>query len=630
MVGLVWFVFWQALGIWLAEGVFSRYRQAVRVWLGSVCGTLLSMWAPIPFSFLWGFSHFSHTAALFLGIALAGVLFYRKRPLAKEAIGAASVDKDIDRPLRFLFIPFFLFSVVLVLNHSIPVIDGAIYTGQCTYGDMCMHLGFISSLAEQQTFPPFYNILPSARICYPFLCDSVSASLYLLGTPLRWAYIVPMLFAFAQIYAGFWFLGREICRRAKAPILAFLFFFLNGGFGMIYFIKDYSLHDLFTGFYKTPTNLTEKGMRWVNVIADMLLPQRATLFGWAALLAVLFLLFRAVFRDDKAAWLPAGILGGLLPMIHTHSFFALGLMAICWLLYSLIRDGWTAKWFTRWCLFGIPAVLLAIPQLLIWTFRSVGGNESFLRLGFDWVNGGQENWFWFWLKNVGPLFVITPIAFLFGDREKRGIFSGAILIFVLCELVIFQPNIYDNNKLLYVSYFFCCFLSADAVAGWLEKMRSRALRSASLALLLLLTSNAAVFTLAREMISGTREYGYRLFSSDEVSAADYIMDNTEPDALFLTDDNHNNLVAVMTGRNIVCGSSSFLYYHGLDYVPEQQKAEAMLTNSDFFESNRKSSGIDYVYMGYFERSMAGNILPYLEEHYPLVFSSGQIMIFDVR
>ena len=630
MVGLVWFVFWQALGIWLAEGVFSRYRQAVRVWLGSVCGTLLSMWAPIPFSFLWRFSHFSHTAALFLGIALAGVLFYRKRPLAKDAIGAASVDKDIDRPLRFLFIPFFLFSVILVLNHSIPVIDGAIYTGQCTYGDMCMHLGFISSLAEQQTFPPFYNILPSARICYPFLCDSVSASLYLLGTPLRWAYIVPMLFAFAQIYAGFWFLAREICRRAKAPILAFLFFFLNGGFGMIYFIKDYSLHDLFTGFYKTPTNLTEKGMRWVNVIADMLLPQRATLFGWAALLAVLFLLFRAVFRDDKAAWLPAGILGGLLPMIHTHSFFALGLMAICWLLYSLIRDGWTAKWFTRWCLFGIPAVLLAIPQLLIWTFRSVGGNESFLRLGFDWVNGGQENWFWFWLKNVGPLFVITPIAFLFGDREKRGIFSGAILIFVLCELVIFQPNIYDNNKLLYVSYFFCCFLSADAVAGWLEKMRSRALRSASLALLLLLTSNAAVFTLAREMISGTREYGYRLFSSDEVSAADYIMDNTEPDALFLTDDNHNNLVAVMTGRNIVCGSSSFLYYHGLDYVPEQQKAEAMLTNSDFFESNRKSSGIDYVYMGYFERSMAGNILPYLEEHYPLVFSSGQIMIFDVR
>ncbi len=183
---------------------------------------------------------------------------------------------------------------------------------------------------------------------------------------------------------------------------------------------------------------------------------------------------------------------------------------------------------------------------------------------------------------------------------------------------------------MYVSYFFCCFLCADFIAGWLDKMESRALRSAALTLLLLLTSNAAVFTLIREMLSGTREYGYELFSSDEVAAAEFIEENTRPDALFLTDDNHDNLVAVMTGRNIVCGSSSFLYYHGLNYLPEQQKAETMLTNTDFFEANRESSGVEYVFIGYYERSMAGNILPYLIENYPLVFSSGQIMIFDVR
>ena len=60
-----------------------------------------------------------------------------------------------------------------------------------------------------------------------------------------------------------------------------------------------SLSDLeiFTGFYKTPTNLGDKGIRWVNVIADMLLPQRATLFGWAVLFAALFLLYRGRFVD---------------------------------------------------------------------------------------------------------------------------------------------------------------------------------------------------------------------------------------------------------------------------------------------------------------------------------------------
>ena len=119
--------------------------------------------------------------------------------------------------------------------------------------------------------------------------------------------MIPMFFAFAQVFCGIWFLAREFCRRRYAPVLAFLLFFLNGGLGMIYFLNgEYSLHDLFTAFYKTPTNLTEKGMRWVNVIADMLLPQRATLFGWAALFAVLYLLFRAVFRGDTRLYLPGG------------------------------------------------------------------------------------------------------------------------------------------------------------------------------------------------------------------------------------------------------------------------------------------------------------------------------------
>ena len=71
----------------------------------------------------------------------------------------------------------------------------------------------------------------------------------------------------------------------------------------------------------------------------------------------------------------------------------------------------------------------------------------------------------------------------------------------------------------------------------------------------------------------SEKYGYELFSADEVAAAEYIKENTAPDALFLTDDNHDNAVAVLTGRNIVCGSSSYLYFHGLDYTYQQQTAE---------------------------------------------------------
>ena len=537
MLGILWFFLWQSAGITASFYCFPEKRTAVRLWLGSVIGTLLSMWAPIPFAFFRGFGITAHIAAAIFGAALH-VLWLA--PRRKEAL--CPEDAKIDRPLPFLLVPFMILAVFLVWSHTLQNMDGALYTGQCTYGDMAMHLSFITSIAGQQTFPPEYNLLPGTPVSYPFLCDSVSSSLYLLGTPLRWAYMIPMFFAFAQVFCGVWFLAREFCRRKYAPVLAFLLFFLNGGLGMIYFLNgEYSLHDLFTAFYKTPTNLTEKGMRWVNVIADMLL-----------------------------------------------------------------------------------------PQLFLWTFPSVGGNEHFVRVVIDWVNNGKEPWLWFWIKNVGLVFVLTPVALFSVSREQRAAFSGAIFIFVLCELLVFQPNEYDNNKLLYVAYAFGCFVCADALAGWLGKVRSPAAQGVLLALTLFISSNAAVFTLGREVASGFPQYGYELFSRDEVAAAEYIIDNTEPDAVFLTRDNHDNTVATLTGRNIVCGSGSYLYFHGLNYQDKQYLAEQMLTNPGVFEANRENEGLDYVYIGYHERALAGVITEYLTENYPVSFTAGAITIYDLH
>ena len=626
MLGILWFFLWQSAGITASFYCFPEKRTAVRLWLGSVIGTLLSMWAPIPFAFFRGFGITAHIAAAIFGAALHALWLAPRRKA-----GLCHEEAKIDRPLPFLLVPFMILAVFLVCSHTLQNTDGALYTGQCTYGDMAMHLSFITSIAGQQTFPPEYNLLPGTPVSYPFLCDSVSSSLYLLGTPLRWAYMIPMFFAFAQVFCGVWFLGREFCRRKYAPVLAFLLFFLNGGLGMIYFLNgEYSLHDLFTAFYKTPTNLTEKGMRWVNVIADMLLPQRATLFGWAALFAVLYLLYRAIFRGDARLYLPAGILGGLLPMVHTHSYFALGLMAVCWLIYSAVRDRLSREWLLGWLRFGLPAVLLALPQLFLWTFPSVGGNEHFVRVVIDWVNNGKEPWLWFWVKNVGLVFVLTPVAFFGVSREQRAAFSGAIFIFILCELLVFQPNEYDNNKLLYVAYAFGCYVCADALAGWLGKIRSPAAQGVLLALTLFISSNAAVFTLGREAASGFPQYGYELFSRDEVAAAEYIIDNTEADAVFLTRDNHDNTVATLTGRNIVCGSSSYLYFHGLNYQDKQRLAEQMLTNPEVFEANRENEGLDYVYIGYHERALAGVITDYLTENYPVSFTAGAITIYDLH
>ena len=415
MLGLLWFLFFQVFGLLTAQRCFRSLDAFERALLGSVCGSTAAMWLPIPFSFLFGFGLTAHLCAL--AAALIALIFLFKGlsfPTCRELYKTWRRH----RAFVFLLVPFFALCVVLLLSHTLQERGGALYTGQSGWGDMPMHLGFITSIAVQGKFPPEYSILPGERLCYPFLCDSVSSSLYLLGTSLRRAYMIPAFFAFAQVFCGFYLLAHAMLKKRFPALLSFVFFFLNGGLGMIYFLRKNALRDLFLDFYKTPTNLSSEGIRWVNVIADMLLPQRATLFGWAVLFAVLLLLFRAVFRGEEKLFLPAGVLGGLLPMIHTHSYLALGLIAACWLVWSAARDRLSGKWLRSWLAFGLPAVLLAVPQLLLWTFHSVGGNAQFLRFHFDWVNGGEENWFWFWFKNVGPLFLIAPLAFLFSEKEQ--------------------------------------------------------------------------------------------------------------------------------------------------------------------------------------------------------------------
>ena len=624
MPGVLWYLYFQVYGQLLARRCFQSLAGFERLLLGSVCGSVAAIWLPIPFSFLFGFNLKSHLFALACSL-FSLVFLIGKQP----AIAGDELRRSLRRHRAFFFflLPFLACSVLILLSHTLQQKNGALYTGQCGWGDMPMHLGFITSIVVQGYFPPEYSILPGERLCYPFLCDSVSSSLYLLGTPLRWAYMLPVLFALIQVFCGFYLFACAVLKSRSASLLAFVFFFLNGGLGSIYFLNKYTLKELFTGFYKTPTNLSAEGIRWVNVIADMLIPQRATLFGWAVLFPVLLLLFLAVFRDRRQLFLPAGILAGLLPMIHTHSYLALGLVAACWMISDAAHNGLSGSWLRCWLSFGLPAVLLAVPQLLLWTFHSVEGNEQFLRFHFDWVNEGKENWLWFWLKNVGPLFLIGPLSLALSKKEQRAALFPALLIFLLCELVAFQPNVYDNNKLFYISHAFFCLAAADGTLRADKHIKGKSLRAAALTLLILLCTNAAVLTLTREIVSGTGSYSIRLFSASDARAAEYIRDNTEPDALFLTASNHNNAVAALTGRSIFCGSSSYLFYHGLNYRDRLEQEKLLLTDGEYFESMREELGVDYVYLGDYERGLTGCDTAWFDAHYPKVYSYGGVSIY---
>ena len=194
---------------------------------------------------------------------------------------------------------FCLFCYCLYTHTIVGNADGSMHTGQSTYGDMNMHFSFITSIANQQTFPPEYSLLPGHKLSYPFLCDSVSSSLYLMGASLRLAYVLPMLGAILQVFMGFYCLIKYWLGRSATALIAWILFFWNGGLGFVYFDNAEKIHKIFAEFYMTPTNYLDKNLRWVQVMVDMLIPQRATLFGWAILFPLLAFLFRAIAERKK-------------------------------------------------------------------------------------------------------------------------------------------------------------------------------------------------------------------------------------------------------------------------------------------------------------------------------------------
>ena len=664
IIGILYYVLFQILGIAIMGRLLSKekFSVAFQVLIGSVFGTVALQWFPIIFAFSQGFSISAHMFAswlLFLIYFIAykrtkpSIIFSRQNPYLKGNQWIRFLKENI---CTIFIIIMFIFFFCCLLTHSIPFAkDGSIHTGQATYGDMNMHLGFITSIANQQIFPPEYSIFPGERLAYPFLCDSISSTLYLFGSSLQVAYIFPMLVAILQVFCGFYCLIKFWFQKASVALVAWIMFFLNGGLGFIYYTDAESLARNFNEFYQTPTNLVDMNVRWVQVIADMLIPQRATLFGWAILFPLLALLFYAVKNHSQTCFIIAGIFAGALPMIHTHSFMALGLVCIMWLFYDLPRtdkkespllryalyiglllftllqfandaNGFADKhgmfimlagilllavfflirlypllkkcaWrpiLETWGVFLIIVMLLALPQLMLWTFGQALA-EEFLRSNFNWSNNGNQ-YIWFYIKNIGVPFLLLLPAYIFSHKKDLQIASPFLLIWFIAELVAFQPNEYDNNKLLYVGFIFICGLVANFIVYVFTLKWPKFLKFICGVVLLFFGTISAILTLGREYVSD-----YQLYSAADVKACKFIEEYSSPDAVFLTASNHNNAVASLTGRNIVCGAGTFLHFHGIDYRGREQQLAGMYANPMDNLDLYGEYNVSYIYLSGTER-----------------------------
>ena len=119
----------------------------------------------------------------------------------------------------------------------------------------------------------------------------------------------------------------------------------------------------------------------------------------------------------------------------------------------------------------------------------------------------------------------------------------------------------------------------------------------------------------------------KMGNPDVPTIAGYIEENLPEKAVVLTGDHHNNPVAALTGRYIVCGTGSYLYYHGMDYSAQRNAMAAMLSdpanNLELFDEYN----VDYIYISDAERWNFKADEAWFEENCSILYSEGNIDIF---
>ena len=605
MIGILIYLYFLILGFLYSKYIFNKDTY-FHIWIGGVIGNILLMVGIILPSFIFGFTILSHIILLIIA-SVPLIILICKKGVPKLISKVNKKNEMTGKIFVFLIIPIFLLIAILLTNHIlVSTTDGGVASGQSTYGDLNMHLGFITSISEQKVFPPNYAFLSDTKLNYPFLINSLSSSLYSFGTSLRLSVLIPSYVICLLLVMGFYYLSYKITDNRKASILATVFFFIGGGFGFIYFLDGArgnlsNFTRIFTDYYQTPTNFNEMNIRWANPICDMIIPQRATMGGWFLIMPCLWFLIDGCKTNSKKSFIILGLLASSLPMVHTHSFMALGIISIGMFIMYFFKSKEKKKVFNNWFIYGLIVLLLGFPQLFLWTFRQTTGNSNFMRFHFNWVNE-TDPYIWFYIKNWGMVALFIVPAYIAAKKDNKKLLFSSLLLFIVAELFVFQPNLYDNNKLFFIVYMIFLINCCSWYISVFDKLKKGFGRYILLVIVIILSTLSGALTIGREMHSGGM---YQTFNSDMIEMSEYIKKNTDTNAIFLTSTTHINPVVSLAGRSIYVGSSLYVYYHGLGEEYGKRSMEITnIYNSSYDEliSFCNENRIDYIYIGTYEKT----------------------------
>jgi hypothetical protein len=541
------------------------------------------------------------------------------------------------------------------------------------YGDLPFHFSVITSFAYGENLPPQNPIFAGMKFTYPFLIDFLTAFFIRCGADWRSAFFVENMALALALVRLIDALTLKLFNNILAARIAPVIFLFNGGLGFINFFREFGaqpdgLFNFLSHLPKTYTMNAELGLasgnvplRWGNVFTTLLIPQRSMLFGlpFAAMIIALWWMAveemggarelesgRAGERGSEGAragesgrqgefespslsrslalplscsrryLLAAGILTGLLPMLHAHGFFSVMIASAPMFLLFRSMD---------WVAFFAPLAALAAPQAWYLSGTQVR-NELFKPLG-KWWEVGDANPLFFWMVNAGIFILLLIVALLarkITNSRQALFYLPFTLWFFIPNLVALAPWTWDNIKVLV----YWSLAAAPFVAAALAYLFTRRLiiaRGLATALLIGLTFSGALdVTRALSPVENLE-----IFAKAELEVAALLREKTPPRAVILHAPIHNSVVA-LSGRQSVMGYPGHLWTHGLDYAQRELDVKTIYKGGPQMTEPLSRLGIDYVIVGHAERAQLGASETLFGNLYPMVIDHAGYRVYQVK
>lgn len=607
-----------------------RLRPWEQITVSVALGSLLSSW--LTFVTWYGFSQTTGTW-ITTGLLLATILLTRLPLAARRVLEAQNAHAYLQKAHLKLFWAFLTAFLALLVSSTYLMANPAQWTSNGgIWSDLALHMSLASFFSEQGVQNLVFPIFPTVKLAYPFLADLQSAQLHYLGVDWPFAMGVPTFALLASSVGLLVQIGNRFLGRYRSGLIWALLVTCSGvALGTLAYLQD--------ALTTTPQQLVDyshlaitqpgNGQEFANFLTSHLLPQRSYLMGFAVVLSVLLMLTAYLLREHKKAattWavpLVIGVIGGLLPFAHVHSFFVLGaFLTILAGLISWHRQELAVEWIAA---LGLMA-LIAAPQLN-WQFTSTY-TQSFSHWAFGWLTPDGTSPLVFWFINLGvliPLIVYAiwkwrPPAHL--RMLTTSLLITSLGIFIAINVYIFQPSGWDNMKFLTYAYVFATLPVAWLLNKWLERGSWRAVLTWILLLIITFPGMTAIYLAFHDQ--------YPFLTTEDRTFASYVTQHTDRSSVILTSSYHHNPVPILTGRLILMGYPGWLGSYGIDFHVVEADVATMRQGGPNAAKLIQQYGVTHIAVSDLEAIQEHLDLSHLAEHYPEIYTSGGWHLYEVK